>query len=131
MLARTLILQGNDEEAEQLTRICEEITAASQVDTQARWRALRATILAHRGELAEAEDLAREAVTWAESCEQPDTQAGALADLAQVLRLAGKEDAAAEALDRAVALYLGKGNAVAGERLTNVHAQRLADQGPG
>ena len=130
MLARTLILQGNDEEAEQLTRICEEITAASQADAQTRWRALRATILARRGQLAEAEHLAREAVTWADSCEQPDTQAEALADLAQVLRLAGKEDAAAEALEQAIVLYEGKGNTVAAGKLRSPYAQPLVDQAP-
>jgi predicted ATPase len=130
MLARALILQGKDEEAERLTRICEEITATSQADTQTRWRALRATILARRGELAAAEDLAREAVTWAESCEQPDTQAEALADLAGVLRRAGKDAEAAEILDRAGSLYEDKGNLVAAGKLRDLLDQPMAGQTP-
>jgi class 3 adenylate cyclase/tetratricopeptide (TPR) repeat protein len=117
MLARALIVQGNDEEAEQLTRICEEIAATSQLDSQIRWRALRAIILARRGKLAEAEDLAKEAVEWAGGCEQPDTQAEAYADLAQVLSLAGKREEATEVLERAIVLYRRKGNVVAAGKL--------------
>ncbi|HEX6673669.1 MAG TPA: AAA family ATPase [Actinomycetes bacterium] len=123
MLARALIVQGKDEEAEQLTRICEEIAATSQLDSQIRWRALRAIILARRENLPEAEELAREAVAWADGCEQPDTQAEALADLAEVLGLAGKRNEAVEVLDRAIALYERKGNVVAAAKLKSLRAR--------
>jgi len=123
MLARALLVQGNDVEAEQHTRICEELAATSQLDSQIKWRALRAIILARRGELAVAEELAQEAVTRAESCEQPDTQAEALADLAEVLRRAGKDAAAGRALDRAARLYKRKGNVIAAAKLKALRAR--------
>jgi tetratricopeptide (TPR) repeat protein len=119
MLARALLVQGNDEEAEQHVRLCEEIAATSQLDSQVKWRALRAVILARRGELAAAE----EAVIRAERCEQPDTQAEALADLAEVLRLGGKDADAAEPTDRAIELYERKGNLIAAARLSRLRAQ--------
>jgi class 3 adenylate cyclase/tetratricopeptide (TPR) repeat protein len=123
MLARALLVQGNDEEAEQNVRLCEEIAATSQLDSQVKWRALRAILLARRGELAAAEELAQEAVIRAESCEQPDTQAEALADLAEVLRLGGKDADAAEVTDRAVSLYERKGNVVAAAKLRRLPAR--------
>jgi len=126
MLARALIAQGNDQEAEHYTRICEELAATSQLDSQIKWRALRAIILARRGELAEAEDLAREAVTRAESCEQPDTQAEALADQAEVLRLIGKDADAVKALHHASRLYERKGNVIAASKLEALRARRPA-----
>jgi class 3 adenylate cyclase/tetratricopeptide (TPR) repeat protein len=119
MLARALIVQGKDVEAEGLTRICEEIAAPSELDSQVRWRALRSIILARRGRMEQAERLAREAVTRSKDSEQPDTQAEALADLAEVLRLSGDELAAAEAVDGAVELYERKGNLVAAANLRN------------
>jgi class 3 adenylate cyclase/tetratricopeptide (TPR) repeat protein len=117
MLARALIVQGKNEEADTPTRICEEIAAPSELDSQVRWRALRAILLARSGQLKEAETLAREAVTRSEDSEQPDTQAEALTDLAEVLRLSKKESAAANAIDRAIALYERKGNKVAAAKL--------------
>jgi ATP/maltotriose-dependent transcriptional regulator MalT len=117
MLARALIIQGKDDEADTLTQICEEIAAPSELDSQVRWRALRAILLARGGYLKEAEALAREAVNLSEESEQPDTQAEALADLSEVLRLSKKESAAAEAIGRAIALYEGKGNVMAATRL--------------
>jgi predicted ATPase/class 3 adenylate cyclase len=117
MLARALIIQGKDDEADTLTRICEEIAAPSELDSQVRSRALRAILLARGGRLKEAETLAREAVTRSAESEQPDTQAEALTDLAEVLRLSKKAAAAAEAVERAFALYVANGNVVAAARL--------------
>lgn len=130
MLARALIVQGDYEAAEQPTRICEELAATSQLDSQVKWRALRAIILAHRGELEQAEELASDAVARASACEQPDTQAEALADMAAVLRLAGKREEATEALGRAIELYEGKGNVVAAAKLTDLRAQPPAVADP-
>ena len=113
MLARALLLQQREDEAEQLTRVCRAITAETQVDTQIRWRQLQAVILARRGDLEPAEQLANEAVARADRSEQPDTRAESRMDLAEVLRLAGRPDDAAERARQALALYEGKGNQVA------------------
>jgi tetratricopeptide (TPR) repeat protein len=115
MLARVLLLQGRDEEAEELTRTCEQTAAQEQLDVQVKWRSIRAIVLARRGKLEEAERLAREAVYRVDTTDQPDSRAEARVDLAEVLRLRGRSGEAARELDRAIKLYREKGNDV-GER---------------
>ena len=62
LLAEVLYRQGDLDGAEEHTRISEELAAHDDVSSQFRWRSVRAKILASRGEAAEAEKLAREAV---------------------------------------------------------------------
>lgn len=114
MRARALTLLGRDEEAERATRECERVAAPRQLDAQIKWREIRAVALAHQGRLDDAERLAREAVELARHSEQPDSRAQALADLAEVLRLASRPAKAMVLLEQA--LYLHKGNTVMAER---------------
>jgi tetratricopeptide (TPR) repeat protein len=72
--------------------------------------------LARRGEHAEAERLAREAVTVGEATDMLSDQGDAWADLAEVRALAGRPEAAAEALEQALARYERKENVVMAER---------------
>jgi tetratricopeptide (TPR) repeat protein len=76
----------------------------------------RARVLAHRGEYEAAEERARHAVSLAERTDALVLHGDALADLAEVLRLAGREREAAEALDQALELYDQKGSTVSRER---------------
>jgi class 3 adenylate cyclase/tetratricopeptide (TPR) repeat protein len=76
----------------------------------------KAKVLARRGELAEAERLARDAVALGEETDMLDAQGDAYADLGEVLRLAGKPDEAAAALEQAVERYERKGNIVSTQR---------------
>ena len=69
----------------------------------------------------QARALATEAVSLAESTDATNLLADALADLAVVLSVA-REDAAAEATQRALFLYEQKGNVAAAERLSKVIA---------
>jgi tetratricopeptide (TPR) repeat protein len=59
-------------------------------------------VWAHRGELAEAERLAREAVALSERNDSLDVQCLALWDLAEVLAAAQRPDEAADALGQAL-----------------------------
>jgi class 3 adenylate cyclase/tetratricopeptide (TPR) repeat protein len=77
----------------------------------------RAKVLARRGELAEAERLARAAVAMGEQTEMIDDQGNAYADLAEVLSLAGRGEDAIEALDQALARFEHKGNVVMAGRM--------------
>jgi tetratricopeptide (TPR) repeat protein len=86
MLARVLLLQRRDEEAEELTRTCERIAPSDQLDAQVKWRSIRAVVLARRGALEEAERLARVAVDMADKTDQDDSRAEARVDLAEVLK---------------------------------------------
>jgi tetratricopeptide (TPR) repeat protein len=90
------------------------------------WRQVRGKVLARRGEHAEAERLAREAVTIADDTDQLDRQGDAYADLAEVLRLGGKNEEASAALEESLARFERKGNLVMAERvraqLAELHA---------
>jgi ATP/maltotriose-dependent transcriptional regulator MalT len=115
-----VLLRGRGDEAEELTRTCERIAAPNQVDAQVKWRSIRAIALARRGDRAEAERLAREAVYQVDQTDQLDSRAEARVDLAEVLRLGGRDGEAGRELDRAIDLYGKKGNEI-GER----NARRL------
>jgi len=80
------------------------------------WRQVRAKVLARRGEHAQAERLAREAVAIGEKTDRLDAQGDAHADLGEVLLLSGKPDKAANALEQALERYERKGNRVSAER---------------
>jgi class 3 adenylate cyclase/tetratricopeptide (TPR) repeat protein len=112
LLARVVLLQGRNEEAEEVTRACERLAPADQLEAQAKWRSVRAIALARRGDTEEAERLSREAVYQADKTDQLDSRAEARVDLAEVLGLAGRSGEAARELERAVTLYREKGNEV-------------------
>jgi class 3 adenylate cyclase/tetratricopeptide (TPR) repeat protein len=115
LLARVLLLRGRNEDAEELTRLCERLAAPDQADAQVKWRSIRAIAVARRGEPGEAERLAREAVYLAGKTDQLDSRAEAHVDLAEVLLLGGRGREAAHELERAITLFQEKGNEV-GER---------------
>ncbi len=121
LLARALADQGANDEAEQMTLDCESLAGASQLDSQIRWRALRAVLLARRGEADQAERHARQAVTLASESQQTDSRAEALACLAEVLQRAGHPDQAGTAAEEAVKLYEQKGNSVSARRIRALH----------
>jgi len=116
LLARMAREQGQDGEALALSRTAEQATAEDDTESQALWRMVRAPILARSGELAQAEELARAALALVRQTESPMLQADALAELAEVLRLASRGDEARATLAEAVALYEAKGNRVAAAR---------------
>jgi len=80
------------------------------------WRQVRAKVLARRGEHANAERLALEAVAICEETETLDAQGDAYVDLAEVHLLAGRANEANEALKQALARYERKGNVVMAAR---------------
>ena len=80
------------------------------------WRQVRAKVLARRGEHAEAERLAREAVAIGDETDMLNSQGDANADLAEVLLLGGKAGEAAAALEQALERYERKGNLVSAHR---------------
>jgi ATP/maltotriose-dependent transcriptional regulator MalT len=85
-------------------------------DAQIKWRALRALLLARRGEAKAAVRLAAEAVERTADWEQEDSTAEVEADYAHVLRLAGKDREARQMAQQALARYQRKGNQVGARR---------------
>jgi tetratricopeptide (TPR) repeat protein len=123
-LAQALLGLGRDDEAEQWLERGLETGPTMERQPQVLWRQVRGHVLARRGELEEAERLAREAVALAEETDMLNAHADALIDLAEVLARAG-QDARAE-LDRALALYERKGNLVTAERTRSRLAELTA-----
>jgi class 3 adenylate cyclase/tetratricopeptide (TPR) repeat protein len=116
-LARVLLLQDREDEAEELIRVCVDAASESQLDTQMKWRQLQALVLARRGQVEEAERIAREAVRLSLRSQQLDSQAEALLDLAEVLRSNSQVEEARVQAELALDLYERKGNLVSAARV--------------
>jgi class 3 adenylate cyclase/tetratricopeptide (TPR) repeat protein len=126
MLARALLAQGRDDDAARLAEECRRIAPEKQLDAQIKHREIRAVVLARRaaalkarGEdkaaaemVAQAEELARDAVELSERSEQLDSRAQACYSSVEVLARAGRWGEAESALARARELWTQKGNLV-------------------
>jgi tetratricopeptide (TPR) repeat protein len=125
-LGEALCGLGRDDEAEQLAVIGEQAGGSDDVMTNVTsWR-VRALVCARRGNHAQAERLAREAVALAEPTDALDMRADTLMSLAEVLKLAGKPDEATPVVEHALALYDRKGNLVMTQRARNRLAEARA-----
>jgi Flp pilus assembly protein TadD len=124
-LALTVCLQGRFDEAEPFIEESREFASTEDIASQLGWRLAKAMVLADRGELAEAELLAREAVALAMGGDALDDQGEALSALAQVLVAAGRSEEAGALLHEAIDRYERKGNVVSAGRAR----ERLAAQG--
>ena len=103
-LGRSLCKLGRFADAERAAdraRSLEETWGGSVPDYI--WREVMARVHAHRGDLVEAERLAREAVQASELTDQLDDQCHVLCALAEVLATAGRLDEATAALEQALA----------------------------
>jgi ATP/maltotriose-dependent transcriptional regulator MalT len=113
ILAEALYAQDRHDEADELTRVSEESAGAEDVYSQVVWRSVRAKCLAQQGSVADALDLAREAVTLAAGTDALDLHWHALMSQAEVLRLADRRADADAALHQATHIAERKGNLVA------------------
>jgi len=118
-LAQALAAQSRDADAYAVTERWrpDELTVPEDVDAHVGWGCVRATLLARRGDLVEAERLARAAVDMASDTDFLYLRAGAHATLAEVLRLAGSPSESAASLAEAIRRYEQKGNVVAAAAL--------------
>ena len=114
--ARALYALGRLDEADAWARRAAELGASDDAQKEMLWRRIRAKVCARRGEHAEAERLAREAVAICDETDLLDAQGDVYADLAEVLLLAGRTEEAAGALEHALARYERKGNVVMAAR---------------
>jgi len=121
--AEALYRLGRDEEAWRMTDKAEAAGAAHDVITQMLIRQVRAKILARRGELHDAERLAREAVELGRPTDAPEAKASSLRDLAIALVAAGQRDEALTALAEARSLYEQKGHTVGVARVEKLRAE--------
>jgi class 3 adenylate cyclase/tetratricopeptide (TPR) repeat protein len=129
MLAQALYALDRLEEADAWAGRAAELGASDDAFTQMLWRQARAKVFARRGEIVEAERLAREAVALCEETDMLNAQGAAYADLAEVLSLAGNPNEAAVALEHALERYERKGNRVSAQRAQTRLAE-LQDAAP-
>jgi tetratricopeptide (TPR) repeat protein len=105
---RELALAGRYEEADERLAQSLEHRQRSR-DGEALRLQLAALVAAHRGEHADAERLAREALTHILETDSPKLQGDAYCDLAEVLEAAGRHDEAVAAWHEALDRYERKG----------------------
>ena len=105
---RELCLAGRYEEAERTVGRARELGLENPYN-QAFWRQVAALVAAHRGDLAEAERFAREALAHTHATDSPQLQGDAYYDLAEVLEAAGRRDEAIAAWGEALDRYERKG----------------------
>jgi tetratricopeptide (TPR) repeat protein len=115
-LAQALYALDRLDEAEGSARRAAELGASDDVWNELLWRQVMAKVLARRGQHAEAQRLAREAVALCEKTEMLNAQGDAHADLAEVLQLGGNADQATTALEQATDRYKRKENRVSAQR---------------
>jgi predicted ATPase len=112
-LARALLQQGRDEEAEHLAELSARLAARDDLLTHILWRGVRGRLLARRGDITEAEALARAAVKLAVTTDFVNHRAEAFLDLSHVVEASGGVTEAVAATSEALRLYEAKGNVVA------------------
>lgn len=113
-LADALHDLGRHAEAEEASRESERLAQPTDAAAHVQWRGVRAKLLARQGG-DEAVRLVRESIEWAGK--RPEEVGNAYANLAEIWRLGGDLDRAAEALERAIAMYEQKGIVPMAERM--------------
>jgi class 3 adenylate cyclase len=117
VLAQALYELDRLDEAEEWASRADKLGASDDAITQMLWRQVRAKVLARRGEHAEAERLARDALAIGAETDMLNPVADTYADLGEVLALASRADEAAAAFAEALARYERKENLVMAERM--------------
>jgi tetratricopeptide (TPR) repeat protein len=124
-LAAVLHRAGRDEEADVLAAEAARSGNPDDAEVQILWRSTRARIYAAAGNIAEAERLAREAVSIADRTDATSMRADALLTLAEILGRAGAEEDARDAARRASSLYETKGNRIGAREARGFLASEL------
>lgn len=122
-LARAMVELGRDEDAEKWVKVALEIGVADDLGAVGPALGVGARVFARRGEFEAAMEMGRKAVAAFEGADYLDQMADAHADLADVLRLAGRPDEAAAELRVALGLYERKGHLVGAEKTRRLLAE--------
>jgi class 3 adenylate cyclase/tetratricopeptide (TPR) repeat protein len=109
-LGHVLCTLGRHDEAEEWARKSRELGGSDDIMTQMIWRQVLARVRANRGQVEEAERLAREAVDYGERTDMLVARGAAHLDLAEVLEAGGRRDEALEEVVKALELFERKGD---------------------
>ena len=122
-LARSLLAQGDVEEADRLASRVARLSAPSYRPPQVGWRGIRALVLANRGATAKAVELARQGVALADGSDWLELQGGARLDLAEALAAAANDQEAAAVLEEAIERFERKEDVISARQAR----ERLAE----
>jgi tetratricopeptide (TPR) repeat protein len=120
-----LFEQERFDEAAEMAELAERSGSSDDLSTQVTARGVKAKLLAQRGEVAGAIDLAEGAIDMLRGSDFADLHGGALVDLAEVYERAGRREDAIAALRSAVEVYERRGLRPLIER-TNARLEQLA-----
>jgi class 3 adenylate cyclase/tetratricopeptide (TPR) repeat protein len=129
-LAELLLDQARFDEAERLADDAAAANDEEDIGVEGAWRIVKSVVLAERGDGAEAERLAREAVAISEGSDNLEAHARAWLALARVLARRGRHDEAADAFDVALARRERKEN-LAGAAHVRAWRERLLSRPAG
>jgi DNA-binding SARP family transcriptional activator len=115
-LAAAMYAQQQYDEAARWVDLARESAGPDDLDAALSWQPVQTMLLARRGELDDAEDLARATVASARTTDSLIRQGDSLMVLAAVLGAGAKDDEATALVGQAVRVYERKGNIVAAER---------------
>ena len=115
-LARVLALRGKLDEAAHFANSGREASPPDDWASQVSWRSALCQVMARRGDLEEAEGLAREAVALTSGVDYLNHIGDCWVDLGEVLGLSGRPDEAGDAMREALRMYEAKGNVVSATR---------------
>ena len=119
-LAHVLLDAGRTEEALQLLEAVSSAADDDDVVTQVTWRSARARALASTARTDDARELARQAIRLAEQTDLMDLRAGALIELAEVLRAEGRPNEAVPFARRALRMLERRGAVIPAGRARSV-----------
>ncbi len=128
-LAEAVYTQGRADEAEGLIEEAKALAEADDPDAQVLWLAIRAKVLAQRGEIAAAMELTSQAETLVASTPAVKLRAEVLKAKAEVARLAGARQEAARNLREALRIYEQRGAAAPADRTRAALASLATDPG--
>lgn len=112
LLSRVLFLRGRYEEAGEMAELSKSQAPAESITPQALWRSASAGVSAAAGEVEEAMRFGEEAIALVPP-EMVNLRGDLHLDLARALLIAGQEDPAQSAIEKAINSYERKGNRAA------------------
>jgi tetratricopeptide (TPR) repeat protein len=126
-LAEALLDQGRVDDAAEFADLARDTAPPEDASGQGWWRMVTAQVLARRGDVDEAVELAEESTAILEGTEELLTLPELVLRQAEVLRLAGRTDEANAALERAIEVSERKGALVEARRARELLATRAGE----
>ncbi len=123
-LAEAIYQQRRYEEAENWTRVAQDSAGEDDLDAALYWHPVRAKTMARQGRIEEGERLCNETLELVSRTDALNRHADSLLALAEILRIADRDDEAGDVTRDAVRFYEMKGNIVSAGRARSLLGDR-------